>query len=352
MASPASGQTPEPQPSTDWREEIADGEAERFEAHAQELLQLQRRNARGGRPSRALHAKGMPGVEAVFTVHADLPAIARVGLFSRPGSYRTFVRFSNGSGARQDDRKPDIRGVALKLMGVTGRKLIPGMEDALTQDFLLIRTPATPVRDADEFMALVRASTSPVTGLPRLLRQLGPLRLVTLLARAMRSLAPIDSLATTSFYSALPIRFGDHAVHYALRPHTLREAGDCRGSGPDYLAQDLAVRLRNGPVSYDFQIQFYTDPVNTPIEDASVEWKESHSPFVTVGHLSLLQQDVASPAARRLSEFIETLSFDPWQALTMFRPLGNMMRARNVAYRVSTQAREAAPEPNGDELLG
>ncbi|MEL0027416.1 MAG: hypothetical protein VW625_01925, partial [Perlucidibaca sp.] len=235
--------------------------------------------------------------------------------------------------------------------GVTGRKLIPGMEDALTQDFLMIRSPATPVRDADEFMALVRASTSPLTGLPRLLRQLGPLRLLNLLRRTVRTLAPIDSLATTSFYSALPISFGDYAIHYALRPHTLRESGDCRGSGPDYLSQDLAQRLRSGPVSYDFQIQFYTDPDNTPIEDASVEWKEENSPFMTVGHLTLLQQDLNSPAAKQLSAFIETLSFDPWHALTMFRPLGNMMRARNVAYRVSTQARRAAPEPTGDDLL-
>jgi hypothetical protein len=28
------------------------------------------------------------------------------------------------------------------------------------------------------------------------------------------------------------------------------------------------------------------------------------------------------------------------------RPLGNMMRARNVAYRVSTQERGVSPEPN------
>ncbi|MEL0027415.1 MAG: catalase, partial [Perlucidibaca sp.] len=114
MASPASEQQPAYQPSTTWREEIAPGESERFEAYARELQQLQEHNARDGKPARALHAKGMPGIEAVFTVHADLPAFARVGLFSRPGSYRTFVRFSNGSGAHQSDYKPDIRGIALK----------------------------------------------------------------------------------------------------------------------------------------------------------------------------------------------------------------------------------------------
>ena len=48
---------------------------------------------------------------------------------------------------------------------------------------------------------------------------------------------------------------------------------------------------------------------------------------------------------------MERLSFDPWHAGEDFRPLGNMMRARNVAYRLSTQERGAAAEPEGTELI-
>lgn len=339
------------QPSSQWQETIEADEAARFEAYAEELHQMQLKQAGRNPPARALHAKGMPGMEATFTVHADLPQAVRIGLFAEPGSYRAFVRFSNGSGAHQHDRKPDIRGVAVKILGVTGRKLIPGMEDALTQDFLMIRSPATPVRNVDEFMALVRVASSPLQGLPRLFRQLGLRRLLGLLRRATKTLAPIDSLATTRFYSALPIQFGPYAVHYSLRPHALPEFTGCAGNGPDYLAEELAQRLRKAPVSFDFQVQFYVDAETTPIEDASVEWREDDAPFITVGHLTFAQQDLTRPAAQRLSAFIETLSFDPWHALTEFRPLGNMMRARNVAYRVSTQARGAADEPNGDEFF-
>ncbi len=338
-------------PSTQWQETIAPDEEARFAAYAEELHQLQLQNSRQGKPSRALHAKGQPGLEAIFTVHADLPDAVRIGLFARPGSYRAFVRFSNGSGAHQHDRKPDIRGVAVKILGVTGRKLIPGMEDALTQDFLMIRSPATPVRNAEEFLTLIRAASSPLRGLPRLLRQLGLRGTLSLLGRAARTLAPIDSLATTRFYSALPIQFGPYAVHYALRPHALPDPSDCPGHSPEYLAEELATRLRKAPVSFDFQVQFYVDADKTPIEDASVEWREEVAPFITLGHLSFAQQDLTRPAAQRLSAFIETLSFDPWHALTEFRPLGNMMRARRVAYRVSTQARNAAGEPNGDEFF-
>ena len=46
-----------------------------------------------------------------------------------------------------------------------------------------------------------------------------------------------------------------------------------------------------------------------------------------------------------MTEYVESLSFDPWHALEAHRPLGNMMRARNHAYRPSTQERCAAPEP-------
>ena len=77
--------------------------------------------------------------------------------------------------------------------------------------------------------------------------------------------------------------------------------------------------------------------------DASVDWD---APWLTVGRLTLPVQDVSSDSGRRVTELIEKMSFDPWHALVELRPLGNMMRARNPAYRLSTQERKAAPEPD------
>ena len=48
---------------------------------------------------------------------------------------------------------------------------------------------------------------------------------------------------------------------------------------------------------------------------------------------------------RTLVSEAETLAFDPWHAAVEHRPLGNIMRARNVAYRASTVARKAVAEP-------
>ena len=162
---------------------------------------------------------------------------------------------------------------------------------------------------------------------------------------AKRFSVPTVSLATTRYFSASPIRFGDYAVHYALTPHARPDAGAKAGTSADYLADELAARLRGGPVVYDFQVQFFVDEAKTPIEDASVEWKEADAPFVTVARLTLPRQDVASDAGRRLAVQVEGFSFDPWHAVEELRPLGNIMRARNVAYRVSTGERRAAAEP-------
>ena len=68
-----------------------------------------------------------------------------------------------------------------------------------------------------------------------------------------------------------------------------------------------------------------------------------------MGRLTIPRQDLRLPRNRRVADFVETLSFDPWHAPEEFRPLGNMMRARNVAYRLSTQERGVAPEPDGTE---
>lgn len=341
-------------PSTDWQEDIAADEGERFLRHAQALRELQRRHATNGKAQRGLHAKPNAGLLAEFTVLPDLPPHAQVGIFAQPGTFRAYARFSNGSGHRQSDRKGDVRGIALKVLGVGGRKLIPGLEDAKTQDFLLIRSSAVPFRHADEFVALVLAAENPALLLPRLVMALGLRRTMQILPKMIKGMGePMRPLAKTRYFSALPVRWGQHAARYALTPHD-----DPQGTAPpaqaktaEHLREELAQRLRQGPVTYDFRVQFYCDAARTPIEDASVDWLETDAPYVTVARVVLPQQDVADERGQRLSEFVEGLSFDPWHAPVEFRPLGNVMRARNLAYRESTQERGAAGEPDGEEVF-
>jgi hypothetical protein len=340
------------EPSAEWTETIPAGEEAIFTAYAESLRALQRGGAHGGKAARALHAKGSVGALAELSIAGDIPAYARQGLFAKPGTYRAYVRYSNGSGKRQPDAIGDVRGVAIKVCGVEGKKVIPGMEKAKTQDFLMIRTPAIPFRDAHEFVKVVTAAAgNPLLVLPRLFARIGVARAFSLLPVLAKSVgAPMLSLATTPYFSAAPVRCGAYAVHYALEPGA-KDPPSKPGASPDYLAEEMAGRLRAGPIACDLRLQFYVDAKSTPIEDASVEWREEVSPFVTVGRLTLPQQDLFSARGRHVSDYIETLSFDPWHALEEHRPLGNVMRARNHAYRLSTQERQAAPEPDGTETF-
>jgi hypothetical protein len=333
------------EPATDWKEIIEEGEAERFERYAEEIRAMQRERAAGGAANRALHAKGQAGLEAELVVLPDLPSYAKVGPFAEAKTYRALVRYSNGAGARQSDSKPDVRGLAIKVLGVPGKKIIPGLENATTQDFLLIGSPSTPFRNADEFVAFLRAAQSPLLLLPRVLGAFGVSRGLGVVRTLLKNGAPPASLATARYFSAVPIRFGAHAAHYAVMPRASTNGGEAQKRTPDFLGEELAARLERGPVEYDFRVQFFRDAIKTPIEDASVEWKEEDAPFLTIARLVLPKQDVRGARGRRVAEIVEKLSFDPWHASEELRPLGNMMRARNAAYRLSTEERRAGPEP-------
>jgi hypothetical protein len=338
------------EPSTEWREEVAPDEDARFTRLAEQLCEVQRRRSRQ-RAGRALHRKGHVGVEATFEVLSDLPLPVAQGLFAKPGRYRAYVRFSNGSAAHQADRKGDVRGVAIKVLGVAGTKLIPGLEAAPTQDFLFIHSSSTPFNGPDEFVAFVTAASRPATALPRLLFGVGPRRLFAVGSALRRSLsAPVSSLAAMAFHSALPVRWGSYAGKYRLTPVASSPAATGGGGRTrDYLAGELGDRLAAGALGWDFAVQLYRDSTSTPIEDSTVPWSDIVAPPVVVARLVIDRQDLASPRTRAIAAFVEDLAFDPWHALVEHRPLGAMMRARNHAYRLSTAERAALAEPDGSE---
>lgn len=330
-------------PSTQWTEKVAADEEERFARHAKALRDVQAASATGGRPSRALHAKGLVGATAELEILGDLPEHARHGIFAAPATYRGWARFSNGAPRRQHDKKGDVRGLAIKLAGVDGDKVLSGAVEPRTQDFLSIQSSATPFRDPDEFVAFVRAAASPATLLFKLGLAIGFGRTFTILRRLAGGEAtkPVSSLAATRFFSALPIQVGPYAARYAFTPRQTA-GGAPSGAERDYLGKDIAERLRSGPLVWDMQLQFFEDEATTPIEDASVDWP---SPYVTVGALTLPRQDVTSEGGREVAAKIERLAFDPWHARVEHRPLGAMMRARKHAYFESTQGRDALAEP-------
>ena len=329
-------------PSKNWKEIVAPDEDTRFGRLADQLVELQRMHAGAGRTARALHNKLNGAFEARLEIFADLAEPARHGLFAGPKSYDALVRYSNGSGILQGDDKADVRGMAVKVLGVDAPKAIG---TARTQDFLGILQSTTPFRTADEFVGVIWATRTPWLALPRLLLAVG-LRTFAILPKFIEAVnAPAASLAECRFYSALPIMCGPYAVRFAWSP---RGAACADGplAGPNKFADDLAARLRKGPIEYALELQFFVDESRTPIEDGSVDWPVDIAPYVRVGTLVIPQQDTACERGRLIAQRIQNLSFDPWHALADHRPLGGMMRARKFAYFASGKGRNVEAEPD------
>jgi hypothetical protein len=332
--------------STDWSERIDPDEDARYREYAEEMREIVReRAARAGRSGRAVHFKQHVGVEGKLIV-GELAQALRVGPFATPAKWRCYVRFSSSSNLNLHDALPDVRGLAIKLVGVPGPKLLPELEHALTQDFLFSHIPAIPFATPDEMMMLLRAATAgPLLVAPRLLVSLGPRKLGRFLRTMARS-PGLGSLATLRYYTGAPQQFGDRAVKFDLVPDAALPG--CYGKGRDARREDLITRLATRPIGFTLRVQFYVDEATTPIEDASVIWRTPHH---ELARLVIPAQDIGSDRGRAIDEYVERLAFSPWHSLPELRPLGAMMRARLPTYRASMLEREALPEPDGSECF-
>ena len=113
-----------------------------------------------GAAIRDAHPKAHGCVKAQFRVENTLPGIA-TGVFQPGRSYEAWIRFSNSSAdPQQADIIGDGRGMAVKLMGVQGKKLLEAESDATTQDFIMISHPVFIIDDPSDYEAFQREITS------------------------------------------------------------------------------------------------------------------------------------------------------------------------------------------------
>lgn len=328
---------PPPAPSTDWAEVVADDEAQRFEQYAALFTKIQAERSQRWGAGRALHRKQLAVAHGTLEVLDGLPSFAGHGLFARPGDYEVRVRLSNGGLDRAKDSTPDIRGFALRVLGVKGESALGG--PASTQDFTLINQEAFAFPKSDEFVAFVAAASQ---GNGALFRHVvsrygvlgGPVRLGKMLRNVGRS---FGGFANEMLYSAIPMANGPYAVRVRLVPAESNGA-PAPGAFRDWAA-DFHGRLAKHPLHWDMQLQYFASEKLTPIEDASVNWP---TPYSTVARLMLPRQDAGTDEAKELARELEASTFDPWHALAEHRPLGEVQRARKVVYFASQKQRGAA----------
>lgn len=322
-------------PSTAWKEVVAPDEAGRHAQAAAAIAAMQQRKNQRFGVGRALHRKGLCVSTAELEVLPDLPAHARHGLFAAPGRYPVWVRMSSGGVDRQSDRRPDIRGFAFRVFGLSGDAALGGKTEH--QDFSLINQTAFAFANSELFFGLVLAAgESPGALLKWVFKTfglIGGLKQIRKMAATFGR--PFGGFACERFASTLPVAFGPYAVKWRLLP----PAG--RSPLPDANADwgaDFARQAAQGPLVYTLQAQFFEDEARTPIEDASQEWLEVDAPFVDLARLTVN----APPADEAAKRQAEASVYDPWQALAAHRPLGEVMRARKVVYFASQKGRGAA----------
>ncbi|MFA5924989.1 MAG: catalase family protein [Methylococcaceae bacterium] len=279
----------------------------------------------GGIMRRDAHAKMHGVVKAEFIIEPNLPEELQIGLFKEPKTYPAWIRFSNQSGSLSPDIERDIRGMAIKLMGVSGEKILEQEKDEQTHDFIVISTSAFVTKDVEEFDGLIKALTGNL--LVKACFFLTHWRVVWNLLKSLKKFAnPLQ----IRYFSTTPYLFGTSAVKYSAIPHIVTADTIPDNPSDDYLRLAMVNQLREGEALFDFAVQLQTDVDAMPIEDPGHEWQESMSPFRKVATIRILQQEFDS---EKQKEFGENLSFTPWHALPEHRPLGGINRARKVVYQ-------------------
>jgi len=316
-------------------------EQQHIDSLIRELHAKMQRDYAKSRTLRDAHPKMHGCVRGEFSIEPGLPGELGIGVFKQSRTFPVWVRFSNQNGTESADSKPDIRGVAIKLMGVEGARILPDGLVGTTHDFILISDSRFVTANVAEFDGLVKALIG--GKIPIVWYFLTHLRVAWNLACSLRCHS--NPLAIR-YFSVVPSLLGDKAVKYSLTPVDVNQAPVPKNSSKDHLREAMVDQLASRDAVFDFSVQFQVDPYKMPIEDPGITWDESLSPFRKVARLTIPSQ-VFDTRERR--EFGDNLSFNPWRCLPEHRPLGGISRARRQVYQALSKFRHDSNQAVRDE---
>ncbi len=301
---------------------------------------------------RGQHPKSHACVKAEFIVE-NVPEGLRFGVFDVKDTktYAAWVRFSASQPILRSDARADAQGVAIKLLGVEGEKILPHERWATTQDFILVNHENFFLADATRIahFAKVISATGSILGLPIVSK----LRLLEFAVRDPRSACILRQMLSTkpdnpldvTFWSETPYALGNRAVKYLVRPARQVGSMGTRPSDWDSLedAMQDALRPQDAQFEFDFLVQCQADEYAMPIENPMVPWSEQDAPFRKVATIRISHQIFTLQHRRN---FGENLIFTPWHSRWEHRPLGGVNRVRRWVYDASSNlrhSRNAAP---------
>ncbi len=329
------------------------------------MTRMQSTSSQPAKMARDAHAKSHGCLKANFIVSNDnLPKPLRVGVFSENKSYSAWVRFSNNDHMPvRKDNELDLRGMAIKVMNVQGRKILSGLEDEPTQDFLMYGSPIFFVKNNSDYVNFMKALRD-----DRAAQQLITEQPIAALktAKAQIMIRNYINPLNMPYHSAVPIRIGLEndpervAAKYRTIPCYGPYASPVDKRNLNYLRENMKSTLGTHNACFYLQVQVQTDPLTMPVEDSTFLWPEKDgrlftkkfSSYLTVARVVIPKQNFDNTAR---DSYCEDLSFTPWHALVEHKPLGRTMRMRRDVYRATSEFRRSINksyhrEPSGFEI--
>jgi hypothetical protein len=328
-----------------------------------------------GRAVRGAHAKAIGVVKAEVEILADAPAAYAQGIYATPGRHGALIRFSSASNHLGPDAQlGPVLGFAIKIFDVDGAKLLDEEPDCTTFDLVLKNNPTFVANTARHYLVLQEVGNDSAKYLAR--GKAGFRELLTdlltgkgtfeqsdwaweeMFAFVKAAQTPVRNPLLSTYWTMASVRHGDYVAKLRVAPAaqsaaqvTHREL-DVK-SAPDVFGPVLVDELRARPFDFDLQVQLCTDLETMPVNDTTVQWPETLSPFVTVARVHLPQQDISGPEN---FERGDALAFNQWRVTSDHRPLGEIMEVRRI-YTASAKVRrtlnhQPQTEPaSADEVL-
>jgi Catalase len=329
-----------------------------------------------GAAVRDAHAKGYGLARGEVEVLERVSPEYAQGIYAKPGRHEALIRFSNGSAhTGVDQLLGNVVGMGLKILDVEGPTLLEDEPDSGTFDYALINHPVFFANTVEHYTYIQKlfvrrgedppANESPeaararyhqflydfLTGMGELAPQeWGWEELDAFLS--FRQIQPTNLLLST-YWSMGAMRHGDYIAKVRVTPaqeyadQVVRRTLD-PASAREIFRPALVAELQARPFQFSIQVQLCADLRAMPVEDLTVVWPETLSPFVTVASLHLPQQDLEGE--ENLAK-MDAISLTPWRCTEEHRPLGNIQRSRKEVYHQSSLLRhqlnhQVRKEPN------
>ncbi len=288
--------------------------------------------------ARGAHSKGHACVKAYFDVNETIQPVLQHGVFSMPGNrYKSWIRFSNGRSSMKNnhDADKDAHGMAIKLFNIYDDKLIKEEGSSETQEFLMHDAPVFFAANVEDYNRFVESDDK----ILYFFSGLNPFKWnIRELFHGLATLkeAPHSPLSA-DYFSNTAYKLGPNNIKFSAQSCTaINNNVDKDKVDADFLRKTMAEELKTGEACFYFMVQLQNPDKYMPIEDPSIEWKESDSTYIPIAKITIPIQEFDSIEQQ---QFCENLSYSPWHSLNEHRPIGELNRIRKKVYQASSHYR-------------